>query len=131
MPSDKERREVAARDSERRVVAMLLRRTASDSLFVDTFQQALGAITKAKDTSWRGIMRRLADLIEPARPTDEERREVAENLRAVLLGQGIYYKEQFYDELAEVTVGYEDHHGFDVVAEKLARLIDPEGGDDD
>lgn len=71
MTSDEKRREVAARDSERRVVAMLLRSTASDSLYGDTFQQALGAITKAKDTSWRGIMRRLADLIDPEGGDDD------------------------------------------------------------
>lgn len=43
----------------------------------------------------------------------------------------IQYKEQFFDELAEVVVGFEDYHDFDVVLEKLADLIDPEGGGDD
>ena len=41
------------------------------------------------------------------------------------------HKEQFFDELAEVVVGFEDYHDFDVVLDKLADLIDPEGGDDD
>ena len=36
-----------------------------------------------------------------------------------------------FDELAEVVVGFEDYHDFDVVLEKLADLIDPEGGGND
>lgn len=63
--------------------------------------------------------------------TDEKRREVAESLRYLTIGHSINYKEQFFDELAEVVVGFEDYHDFDVVLEKLADLIDPEGGDDD
>ena len=62
---------------------------------------------------------------------DSERREVAENLRNLTIGHYIRYKEQFFDELAEVVVGFEDYHDFDVVIEKIADLIDPEGGDDD
>lgn len=64
-------------------------------------------------------------------PTSNERREVAENLRNLAIGRYIQYKEQFFDELAEVVVGFEDYHDFDVVLDKLADLIDPEGGDDD
>ena len=56
--------------------------------------------------------------------SDEERREVAENLRNLTIGRSIQYKEQFFDELAEVVVGFEDYHDFDVVLEKLADLID-------
>lgn len=63
--------------------------------------------------------------------TDEKRREVAENLRYLTIGHHIRYKEQFFDELAEVVVGFGDYHDFDVVLDKLADLIDPEGGDDD
>ena len=63
--------------------------------------------------------------------TSEERREMAENLRHLTIGHSIQYKEQFFDELAEVVVGFEDYHDFDVVLDKLADLIDPEGGDDD
>ena len=63
--------------------------------------------------------------------SDQERREVAENLRSLTISRSIQYKEQFFDELAEVVVGFEDYHDFDVVLEKLADLIDPEGGDDD
>lgn len=62
---------------------------------------------------------------------DEERREVAENLRNLTIGHYIQYKERFFDELAEVVVGFEDYHDFDVVLEKLADLIDPEGGGND
>lgn len=56
--------------------------------------------------------------------TDDERREVAENLRNLTIGHSIQYKEQFFDELAEVVVGFEDYHDFDVVLDKLADLID-------
>lgn len=63
--------------------------------------------------------------------TDDERREVAENLRYLTIGHSINYKEQFFDELAEVVVGFEDYHDFDVVLDKLADLIDLEGENDD
>lgn len=56
--------------------------------------------------------------------SDEKRREVAENLRNLTIGRSIQYKEQFFDELAEVVVGFEDYHDFDVVLEKLADLIE-------
>lgn len=67
------------------------------------------------------------------RPTREERCEVAENLRNLTISRHIQYKEQFFDELSEVVVGFEDYHDFDVVLEKLADLIDPtcEVEDDD
>lgn len=58
------------------------------------------------------------------RISDTERREVAENLRNLTIGRSIQYKEQFFDELAEVVVGFEDYHDFNVVLEKLADLID-------
>lgn len=48
------------------------------------------------------------------RISDEERREVAENLRNLTIGHFIQYKEQFFDELAEVVVGFEDYHDFNV-----------------
>lgn len=63
--------------------------------------------------------------------TSDERREVAENLRCLTIGHFIRYKEQFFDELAEVVVGFEDYYDFDVVLDKLADLIDPEGENDD
>lgn len=56
--------------------------------------------------------------------SNQERSEVAENLRNLTIGRSIQYKEQFFDELAEVVVGFEDYHDFDVVLEKLADLID-------
>lgn len=62
---------------------------------------------------------------------DERKRAVAENLRNLTIGHFIQYKEQFFDELAEVVVGFEDYHDFDVILDELADLIDPEGGDDD
>lgn len=58
------------------------------------------------------------------RVSDEERREVAENLRNLTIGRFIQYKEQFFDELAEVVVDFEDYHDFNVVLERLADLID-------
>lgn len=63
--------------------------------------------------------------------TSEERHEVAENLRNLTISRSIQYKEQFFDELADVVVGFEDYHDFNVVLDKLADLIDPEGGDDE
>lgn len=63
--------------------------------------------------------------------SDDERREVAENLRCLTNLPYIRYKEQFFDELAEAVLGFEDYHGFNEVLEKLADLIDPEGEDDD
>jgi len=63
--------------------------------------------------------------------SDDERREVSENLRRLAYGRFIQYKEQFFDELAEVVLGFEDFHDFNAVLEKLAGLIDPKGGDDD
>ena len=62
------------------------------------------------------------------RISDDERCDVAENLRSLTIGHFIQYKEQFFDELAEVVVGCDDFHYFNVVLEKLADLIDPEGG---
>lgn len=116
---------------ERKRIADELRLTAADSLGSETLQKALARVTSAKDTSWRGVLRRLAELIEPPGPSDEERHDVATDIRATMVGRWIRYKEQFFDELAEVAVGYEDYHEFDVVAERLADLIDPEGEDDD
>ena len=63
--------------------------------------------------------------------SDDERREVAESLRSLTIGRHIQYKEQFFDELAEVVVGCDDFHYFNVVLDKLADLIDPEGNHDD
>lgn len=63
--------------------------------------------------------------------TSYERREVAENLRHLATDHHIQYKDQFFDELAGVAVGFEDFHGFEDLLEKLTDLIDPEGGGDD
>lgn len=50
---------------ERFEIAQELQRTSCDSLGSESLQRALARITEAKDTSWRGVMRRLAELIEP------------------------------------------------------------------
>lgn len=42
-----------------------LRRTANDSLGGESLQKTLARITESEDASWRGVMRRIADLIEP------------------------------------------------------------------
>ena len=65
------------------------------------------------------------------RISDDERCDVAENLRSLTIRRSIQYKEQFFDELAEVVVGFVDFPDFNVVLDRLADLIDPEGGDDD
>lgn len=54
-------------DQECRTIAKKLRYTANDDLGGLSLQKNLAAITKAEDGSWRGVMRRLADLID--RPT--------------------------------------------------------------
>ena len=56
--------------------------------------------------------------------SDQERSEVAENLRNLTICRYIRYKEQFFDELAEVVVGFDDYHDLNDVLEKLADLID-------
>ena len=50
--------------SNRRTIAVELRRVASDSLDGESLNRALARITCAEDSSWRGVMRRLADLID-------------------------------------------------------------------
>ena len=57
--------------------------------------------------------------------TDDERREVAENLRT-MCAYGVRYKEQFYELLEEVVMDVEDFHEFSDVADRLADLIDPD-----
>ena len=59
-------------DDERRDIAAELRYTANDDLGGLSLQKNLAAITKAEDGSWRGVMRRLADLIDPV-PSDRGR----------------------------------------------------------
>ena len=49
----------------RREVAARLRYVASDSLDGESLQRALARVTVSGDASWRGVMRRLADLIDP------------------------------------------------------------------
>ena len=57
--------------------------------------------------------------------TDEERREVAENLRNMCFC-GCRYKEEFYDLLVETVMRAWDFHEFSDVADRLADLIEPE-----
>lgn len=51
-------------DEELNEIASRLRRTANDSLGGESLQKALARITVAEDVSWRGVMRRIADLID-------------------------------------------------------------------
>ena len=62
---------------------------------------------------------------------DEERCDVAESLRSLTCCGFIQYKEQFFDELAEVVVGSDGYRDFNDVLNKLADLIDPEETDRD
>lgn len=56
---------------ERFEIAQELRRTSCDSLGSETLQKALARVTSAKDTSWRCVLRRLAELIEPDGEDDD------------------------------------------------------------
>ena len=58
-------------------------------------------------------------------PTNEERREVAENLRDMTM-RGCRYAEQFYELLQETVMREWDFHSFGDVADRLADLIEPE-----
>lgn len=57
--------------------------------------------------------------------TDDERRDVAVNLRNMCMC-GCRYKEQFCDLLDETVMNDWDFHGFQDVADRLADLIEPE-----
>lgn len=57
--------------------------------------------------------------------SDEERREVAENLRYLTIRPYIQYKEQAFDEIADTVLDPWDYHDINAVLEKLADLIDP------
>lgn len=59
------------------------------------------------------------------RPTDDERREVAENLRN-MCGCGCRYAEEFYELLNDTVMRAWDFHDFHDVANRLADLIEPE-----
>lgn len=50
---------------DKQAIADELRRVANDSLNGESLQRALARLTGAEDSSWRGVMRCLADLIEP------------------------------------------------------------------
>mgnify|MGYP002724607595 CR=1 FL=1 len=50
--------------NDRRAIADELRRVASDSLNGESLWRALARIAGAEDSSWRCVMRRLADLID-------------------------------------------------------------------
>lgn len=55
---------MSVRDEQCREIAKKLRYTANDDIGGLSLQRQLAAITKAEDGSWRGVMRRLADLID-------------------------------------------------------------------
>ena len=58
------------------------------------------------------------------KPTDKERRDVAENLRNMCC-YGCRYAEQFYELLNETVMNEWDFHEYRDVAERLADLIEP------
>ena len=59
------------------------------------------------------------------KPTNEDRREVAENLRS-MCSSGCRYAEEFYELLYETVMRTWDFHVFHDVADRLADLIEPE-----
>ena len=59
------------------------------------------------------------------KPTDDERREVAENLRN-MCGCGCRDAEEFYELLNDTVMRAWDFHDFHDVANRLADLIEPE-----
>lgn len=58
-------------------------------------------------------------------PTNEERQDIAENLR-IMTSYGCKYAEQFYELLKETVMDSWDFHEFGDVADRLADLIEPE-----
>lgn len=56
---------------ERSIIATELWNTSFDSLYDESLQRVLARITKAKNTSWRGVLRRLAQLIDPEGGDDD------------------------------------------------------------
>lgn len=56
---------------ERFEIAQELQRTSFDSLGSETLQRALARIIEAQDTSWRWVLRRLAELIDPEGGDDD------------------------------------------------------------
>ena len=58
-------------------------------------------------------------------PTNDERQEVAENLR-IMTAYGCRYAEQFYELLQETVMRECDFHSFTDVADRLADLIEAE-----
>lgn len=59
-------------------------------------------------------------------PTNEERQEIAENLRIMAIRGQCKYAEQFYELLKETVMDSWDFHEFGDVADRLADLIEPE-----
>ena len=64
-------RDMKISDGQRREVAAKLRHTANDDPGGLSLQKNLAVITEAEDGSWRGVMRRLADLIDPEGEDDD------------------------------------------------------------
>lgn len=59
--------------------------------------------------------------------TDEERREVAENLRHLSYGNRVRYKEEFFEILDETVMEPDTgYHEINDVFARLANLIDPQ-----
>lgn len=58
-------------NEECRAIAKKLRYVANDDLGGLSLQKNLAAITKAEDGSWRGVMRRLADLVDRPKAKQE------------------------------------------------------------
>lgn len=59
-------------------------------------------------------------------PTNEERQEIADNLRIMAIRGQCKYAEQFYELLKDTVMDSWDFHEFGDVADRLADLIEPE-----
>ena len=84
--------------SECREIAAKLRYVANDDLGGLSLQKNLAAITKAEDGSWRGVMRRLADLID--RPTCHMEGTSRSGFRCSACGEQIPPMRIFYRDSA-------------------------------
>lgn len=62
--------------------------------------------------------------------TSDERREVAEGIRRICMLNNVRYDEQFMELLRDEICTDYGFVSYDEVADRLADLIDPEGGND-
>lgn len=99
---------------ERRAIAKKLRYTANDDLGGLSLQKNLAAITKAEDGSWRGVMRRLADLID--RPTCDVRMGVTGHIGVCTrCGAMVEMRAAVFDAIEALPTRYCPNCGAEVI----------------